>query len=618
MIARFGPDGCASYCKENLGIVYRAFHTTKESCHEAQPCVTKSGLVLTWTGRLDNREDLIAELQAGLPYNAPDVSIVAAAYERWKTACCAKLIGDWAFTAYDPANRTLILAKDFVGTRQLYYSIDKNHVTWSTVLDPLVALAGRSLTLDAEYIAGWLASLPAPWLTPYVEIPSVPPCCFVRISSGTTTVVKYWDFEGNIRIQYGTDREYEDHFRAVFFNAIRRRLHSNHPVVAELSGGMDSSSIVCVADKVIEGGNNETTRLDTVSYFDESDPNWNERPYFVRVEEKRNHTGRHIDVSARPVMPAFCPQHFAAIPSSAPPLDTASREFAAWMKLQGYRVLLSGIGGDEVMGGVPTPLPELQDLLVAGHFYALARRLTLWALTKRRPWVSLFWETVRDFLPPKLVRHPGPNDRVSWLCRGFVWKHHAVLAGYPQRLAAFGALPSFQQNMAALDGLRRQLACFALPSEPPHEIRYPYLDRNLLEFLYAIPREQVVRPGERRSLMRRALAGIVPGEVLKRRRKAFLARSHMAALSSEASTLIEMSHHMVSAQLGVVNPSAFRTAIQRVCHGEEIPLIAMLRTIEIEAWLRHLQEWVLLRMPPSVDHKTRLWRVTPSEIMECL
>src|SRR5580698_2962803 len=93
---------------------------------------------------------------------------------------------------------------------------------------------------------------------------------------------------------------------------------------------------------------------------------------------------------------------------------------------------------------------------------------------------------------------------------------------------------------------QRQLGCTALPSGPIYEKRYPYLDRDLLEFLYALPREQLVRPGQRRSLMRRALAGIVPDKVLNRKRKAFVSRSPMAAISRNWASLTDTCSQMIS------------------------------------------------------------------------
>src|SRR5262249_28042956 len=153
------------------------------------------------------------------------------------------------------------------------------------------------------YIAGWLGQFPATDLTPYVGIHSVPPSCFIRLEQRRQTLRQYWDFNPSKRIRYRSDLEYEEHFRAVFRESVRRRLRSDAPVLAELSGGMDSSSIVCVADLVVSHEERESPRLDTVSYFDDSEPNWNERPFFTRVEEWRGQTGWHIDVSHHEELP---------------------------------------------------------------------------------------------------------------------------------------------------------------------------------------------------------------------------------------------------------------------------------------------------------------------------
>ena len=89
------------------------------------------------------------------------------------------------------------------------------------------------------------------------------------------------------------------------------------PVLAELSGGMDSSSIVCMANLEMSRGAADTTRLDTLSYFDDSEPGWNEYPYFTKVEEKLGRVGCHIDVSSHQALQfAIQTNHFAATPTS--------------------------------------------------------------------------------------------------------------------------------------------------------------------------------------------------------------------------------------------------------------------------------------------------------------
>jgi len=218
LLASYAPDGGDSYSGPGVDIIYRAFHTTRESRREKQPHAARSGSVITWDGRLDNREELIRQLRGDVAIESTDVAIVAAAYERWGTESFGKLMGDWALAIWNPRDQALILAKDFVGTRHLYYAIEKDQVTWSTILDPLVLLAGRVFTLEEEYIAGWLAFFPATHLTPYVGVQAVPPSTFVRVSGGKQTVRKYWDFDPDKRIRYRTDAEYEEHFRGVFGN----------------------------------------------------------------------------------------------------------------------------------------------------------------------------------------------------------------------------------------------------------------------------------------------------------------------------------------------------------------------------------------------------------------
>ena len=455
---------------------------------------------------------------------------------------------------------------------------------------------------------------PAVDLTPCVGIHSVPPSSFVLLRPGKHAVSKYWDFDPKNKIRYRTEAEYEEHFRTVFAKAVQRKLRSDRPVLAELSGGRDSSSIVCMADTIVARGAADTPRLDTISYYDDSEPNWNERPYFTKVEEKRGRTGWHINVGA---------QDPEKIPAPEPPPESAhgrfvptpgydgrtSPQFRMCMASQGNRVVLSGIGGDEVMGGVPTPAPELENLLARAQFGALAHQLKVWALEKRKPWFHLFWEAARGFFPPALVGVPKYMRPAPWLQSSFVKRHWAALTGYPSRTKLFGPLPSFQDNVGTLDALRRQLARTALPFEPPFEKRYPYLDRGLLEFMFAIPREQLVRPTQRRSLMRRALVGIVPDEILNRKTKAFVARSPMVAISNDWAHFAEMTQNMLSSSLGIVDPERISEALQKVRRGEEVPMVTLRRTLFLEGWLKDLRALGIINLDTTLKPKLR-WQAS--------
>jgi asparagine synthase (glutamine-hydrolysing) len=267
--------------------------------------------------------------------------------------------------------------------------------------------------------------------------------------------------------------------------------------------------------------------------------------------------------------------------------------------------MLSGLGGDEVTGGVPTPIPELTDLLAALRVLPLAHQLKQWALRQRRPWFHLLAETCRAFLPVALVDVPAYAKPALWIRPGFARRHRTALRGYPNRLRLFGPLPSFQQRVSTLEALRRRLAWSALSPDFPCEIRYPYLDRHLLEFLFAVPPDQLVRPGQRRSLMRRALNGIVPPEILNRKRKAFVSRAPRFAIKDCWGQLT--SRDFLCSSLEIVDSATLLDALKRAKDGEDLPLPPLVRTLSLECWLRRLANRKVLAEPLKPDHPQLLF-----------
>jgi asparagine synthase (glutamine-hydrolysing) len=594
----YAPDGASVYSRNGLLGLFCALHTTKESLEERQPFVTCSGAVITWDGRLDNRLDISRACGLKTTEDTPDVLLVAAAYEKYGIDCFGKFVGEWALAIWHQRDGVL-LARDILGIRPLCYLIEQGCVTWSTILDPLALLAKKSFNLDEEYVAGWFSFFPASHLTPYSGIYSVPPSSFVRIRKTGSEAVRYWDFDAAKNIHYSSDAEYEEHFRNLFKESVKRRLRSNGPVLAELSGGMDSSAIVSVADSVIAEGGGEGPLLGTVSFYNDAEANWDERSYFNKVEEKRGRAGFHINVSDDELV-QISPERERFPSAPGDPGRQVSRSaiaLASFIASSGSRILLSGIGGDEVTGGVPSPEPELADLLLRGQLRPFTRALKAWALAKRKPWFQLLFHSLSPFLPAHLSVTSERLTPALWLNDWLLKENRAAFAGYRSRLKVFGPRPSFQENVNALDGLRRQFGCSGLPSLPPYEKRYPFLDRDLLEFLYALPRSQVLRPGERRSLLRRALRGIVPNEILDRKRKAYVVRSPMAAIAARWKFLAATRKEMLSSAFGFIDQLKFMKAIEHLHQQQDPPLVFLLRTLAFEFWLRDVESRGVVNAP---------------------
>ncbi len=589
ILDRFPFDGQNEFRDDQIYLLDRYLNADREM---RQPFRTEAGCFLCWDGRLDNRSDLADALGSGRLRTACDVELVGAAYDRWGTRAFSKLIGDWALSLWNPNDRTLILARDFLGTRPLYYSTKAGSVRWSSLLDPLILRETSSPFLNEEYIAGWFARFPATQLTPYARVRAVPPSFFVLFRNGRHTFENHWQFDPAKRIVYRNSGDYEQHFREVFSRSVTRRLRSTAPVLAELSGGMDSSSIVCMADRIISEGRADTSRLDTISYYNDAEPNWDESAFFRLVEQQRGRTGLHVPVNFNAHLhPTFPSERFAATPGSGAD-DNRNESYAAHMRSGGYRVLLQGLGGDEVLGGVPAPSPGLANLLASARFVSFMKSSLAWALAMRLPMVHLAKEALRELL--SFPRAPDSRSAFPWLRPEFVRRNRNALEGYERRSTAsiFAGRPSFRANLAALEDLRRHINCLSAANamETP-ERRYPYLDRDLLEFLYAIPREELIRPHQRRSLMRRSLRGFVPEEILNRKRKAFLARAPLAALQADLDCLLRETNQMLSSDLGIVDRNKFQQRLTRAAGGEATPVVPLLRTLLIEAWLRHISRW---------------------------
>src|SRR5215813_2369575 len=217
--------------------------------------------VAHWDGRLDNHEDLQQQLRDSLRDDTSDASIARASYERWGINGLVHLIGDWSLVIRDRVNVTTVLASDFAGVRPLYYHVRREGVLWSSRLQDLVE-ATKISELDEQYLGAFLIYSGCPNRTPYKDIYSVPPGHAVCVSSEETKIYRFWELPVGDVIRYRDERRYEEQFRALFREAVAVRLQTQAPVLAELSGGLDSSSVVCMANQLIRSGAVNAKQLD--------------------------------------------------------------------------------------------------------------------------------------------------------------------------------------------------------------------------------------------------------------------------------------------------------------------------------------------------------------------
>lgn len=588
-----GPDGGREVVSGSIGIAYRAFHTTRESRLEKQPLVSAKGHIIAWDGRLDNRDELIALLRNELDADQTDVAIVMAAYLKLGIDFLPRLIGDFALSLWDPNTRTLLLARDPVGPRPLYYHANTDRVIWSSELMPLLDFAGITLEVNDEYVAGYITRGAEPSLTPYKNIYSVLPGHVVIVLEGQLSVQRYWGLDPSREIRYNTDKEYEEHFYHLFKEAVRCQLRAQGPVWATLSGGLDSSAIVCMADEILESGECEASKLETVSFVYDEATSSDERKFISCVEEKRKQIGHHLLDADYPPLASFPDEAQLDFPDF---LDCfADRQFGMReaMRAAGARVLLTGHGGDEMLCSNPSSSPELGDLLVQHQLLQLHQALQTWSAALKRPYLELLWrEGIMPLLPRNIQLACGvkPHAKLPpWFDADFV-KRMKLRERHLGAMDVFDfKLPSGRDQAVGFLSVIRMISKAAYRVRNHIEVSHPYLHRPLVEFMQAIPHEQRVRPGETRSLMRRALRDLLPEKILKRNGKKGPEEALFRAIARQWPRLQPIMENARVCAYGYMKSQALLKALERARHGCELYSFALIQTISLEFWLRALE-----------------------------
>jgi asparagine synthase (glutamine-hydrolysing) len=614
-IDRIGPDGGGEYLNFNLGMAYRAFHTTPESHFENQPVVGYE-CILTWDGRLDNREEISARLTQKYLATPTDLDLVFAAYQEWGTACLAELCGDWALALWDRRKQQLILARDYIGVRRLFYRLDSDGMAWCTAPEPLVLTSPKVLHLDPLYLAGCFYPRPPLETSPYQEIRGILPAHFLTVhTGGRRTSDRYWSLNPSGRIRYPSDQEYEEQFQEIFAQAIRQRLRADRTITAELSGGVDSSSIVCMADYIRNSESGPS--IETLSYYDDEEPSGDERPYFSLIEKQRGRVGSHISMSqftqktrgqALSPLPGYC---FAVTPGYFSRSLQWDRLIQNRLKESDSRVILSGLGGDEILGGVQYEAPELAEYFIAGRMIAFCHSLLAWSLARKKTISGLLcdvFQLLKARFDPASMQD-GSISSPKWV---YLKPHrdHTSLRSFsnwsrlsPARIGLEWARYSLASQLSSTD----------LPLIGCAENRYPYLDRRLFTFLAAIPRGQVLQPHRRRHLMRRALRHIVPEEVLFRKTKWFGSRSILSRLRDDREIVNRMFDDPWLSDGHLIDAGQLRVLLSEIEHGGNCEVLQLLSAIGIEQWLRsQLNHWRVKFSPYGKD------RGTDKDALDCL
>lgn len=509
---------------------------TPEDLAERQPWVGGGGkLVLVYDGRLDNREELAAALNISLTQceTVPDGLLLLRALERWGEAALPRCIGDFALALWDKQNRRLLLARDQMGSRALYYHQGAGFVAFATSYRALLALPGVPKKIDELGIADFLIfNWNHPVTTLYQDVRRVPMASIAVFDHSGLRLHRYWTPDPERRLRLGSDQEYAEAAREQLERAVACRLRALAPVASAMSGGLDSSAIAITAARLLA-----PKRLLTVTSVPPEDldlppqrPGWHndERPYVQAIAALYPNIDLVLADSRTPHWLEIDPTPFfdaGGLPASNP--NNIGWLAPGYQRVSeaGGSVLLDGVGGNSVWSW--DGRRSLADLFRRGQWLRLARELYLCGRRDEaigRNWQALVrGEILSPLLPPTLKQLRRRLRTGAELWSDFIINpDFADEIGLFQRYSSARDIHSPNSLKLRLLALDRQVhrGDFSTPFRALTGIerRFPLLDIRLLAFCLAIPDEQYLKDGVQRRLPRLALADRLPSAVLEKDR----------------------------------------------------------------------------------------------------
>jgi asparagine synthase (glutamine-hydrolysing) len=611
-----GQDASGAWHRGSVGLTHRMMWTTPESLLEKLPAGNISGSnSITCDARIDNRPELIRRLPlfGRDPSEITDSEIILAAYEKWGEECVPRLIGDFVFVIWNEREQTLFAARDPLGVKHFYYHYRPGKLfVLASEIKALFALDEVERELDEEHLADYLVvNSEDKESTFYKGVKRLPATHALRVERQGLRTWRYWEPPKN-ELRLKNHAEYQEAFREKFTDAVTSRLRSAYPVGSMLSGGLDSSSIVCVADRFLKAGGKMPLHTFSAIF-----------PAIAKVDSRIDETRFMRSV----IDHTNCEPHFVNVDGASPLRDTerilwhtddpvGAPIYMDWeifkeAQRHGVRTVLSGIDGDST---ISHGYEDFANFALRGSYLRLFRealalsrnmprrshsfRRSVWhrGLAKAAPpWMYALWRKLKGRKPedytPSPIMFPLHLRAVNEDFRRKLDLENRIITSsgrnYPEGISPieyhWRALTNGHFAMILENS---EKAAAAVNVEP----RYPFFDRRLIEFCIALPPGQRIYNGWTRSIFRHSMEGILPADVQWRPDKSNIGASLKINLLKYGFQQLEDALYKDSSLIeNYVDIKSLRTAYDEYKldpQGRDPLVLLMLTTVYLSCWLK--------------------------------
>jgi asparagine synthase (glutamine-hydrolysing) len=479
-------------------------------------------LVLVFAGHIDNPEELKAALpEAGR--DADDAALALRAVETWGDAATNRIVGPFAFAVWDRERRRLFCARDFLGMRPVYYHLSDTAFVFASDIHALFEDASVPRRVNEGMVAEFLAVAPtSPEETLHAAVFRVLPGHWLAVEASRLGTGRHWEPPSHLR-DFPSEADAAEQLRTEFTRATRSCLRGHGRAAVELSGGLDSSSVVVLARRVMSHA-----QVETASLLFPGLPDCDERPYVDAIKDATG--GPALQIPFRPlgIEPLFSwAARFHDIPQA--PNGTMFFPVLRELRARDHRVILDGMGGDLWLRGTQYQYAEcLRRLELRSALGLLCNQPG----TLRNSLARLSRYGVGPLLPPGVRRGLGrvflPSEESAppvpaWIDPELLRRVDLTDRLQGRRVDRRFASPAQRQIVLAASEAWYQHDCEQFERTTASyglDRRSPLNDRRLVDFALALPDRHRWRGTRTKLILRRAMGEDLPAAVRNREGKA--------------------------------------------------------------------------------------------------
>lgn len=466
---------------------------------------------IIFNGEIYNYQELRTELAESQHHfkTTSDTEVILAAYQQWGQSCVEHFNGMFALAIWDTVAKKIFVARDRFGEKPFHYVyIPDRLFAFGSEMKALWAAcaAGREIHEETLALFTHYGQVEIGEQTIYKDILRLPPAhCLTLTADGRLQKRRYWDIDPRVRIESWNDGRYAEQFREHLISSVSLRLRADVPVGSSLSGGLDSTTIVSVINRLLP--ENAVQKTFSARF---NDPSRDEGKWMDLVTE-RNRVERH---DVWPTAEQFFEELSKVFWHQEEPFTSAS-VYAQWnvmrlAKQNGVTVLLDGQGADEMLAGYHSYFNEVTDDLL--NSFDL-RGYLKW----RRDCFALHGVVPGGFR--RVLSHKMPEPLKRLLKKGLRSLPEVEPANpvYPREFSKVSRLRKILWWNTTREGLV-ELLRYADRNSMAHsrEVRLPFLDHNLVEFVFKLPERLLFRDGWTKWIVREAFRDLVPPEISNR------------------------------------------------------------------------------------------------------